>query len=46
MSVADTRFSDLINRFIGDLENPNEDVRRRATDELYELLIAQYSDVS
>jgi hypothetical protein len=45
MSTADTRFSALLDQFTGDLQNPNEDVRRRATDELYERIIGQYADV-
>ena len=46
MSIADTRFSALLEQFTGDLQSPHEDVRRRATDQLYEAIIAQYADVS
>jgi hypothetical protein len=46
MSTADTRFSALLEQFTGDLQSTNEDVRRRAVDELYALIIAQYADVS
>ena len=46
MSVTDTRLSDLIDIYIDRLESPQEDVRRRATDDFYELIISQYSDVS
>lgn len=46
MSTTDTRFSVLLEQFTGDLQSPNEDTRRRATDELYERIIAQYADVS
>jgi hypothetical protein len=46
MSTADTRFSALLDPFTGDLQSPNEDVRRRAADELYERIIGQYADVS
>jgi len=46
MSTADTRFPALLEQFTGDLQSPYEDIRRRATDELYERIIAQYADVS
>jgi hypothetical protein len=46
MSTADTRFSALLEQFTGDLQNTNEDIRRRAVDELYAHIIAQYADVS
>ena len=46
MSVADTQLFELIETYIGRLENSQDDVRRRATDEFYESIIAQYADVS
>jgi hypothetical protein len=46
MSVGDTRLPALLEQFTGDLQSPIEDTRRRATDELYERIIAQYADVS
>ena len=46
MSTTDTRFSALIEQFTGSLQSPDEDVRRKATDDLYERIIAQYADVS
>jgi len=46
MSTADTRFSALLEQFTGDLQNTNEDIRRRAVDELYAHIIAQYADVN
>ena len=46
MSTLDTRLPDLLEKFSGDLQSPNEEIRRRATDELYERIIAQYPDVS
>ena len=46
MSTADTRFPALLEQFTGDLQSPIEDVRRRATDELYERITTQYPDVS
>jgi len=46
MSVGDTRLPALLEQFTADLQSPNEDTRRRATDELYERIIAQYADVS
>jgi len=46
MSTIDTRLSVLLEQFIGDLQSPYEDIRRRATDELYERIIVQYADVS
>jgi len=46
MSVGDTRLPALLEQFTVELQSPNEDVRRRATDELYERIIAQYPDVS
>ncbi|CAF4450596.1 unnamed protein product, partial [Rotaria socialis] len=44
MSTADTRLPVLLEQFTGDLQSPNEDTRRRATDELYERILAQYVD--
>ncbi|CAF0732022.1 unnamed protein product [Adineta steineri] len=44
MSVTDTRFPALLEQFAVDLQSPNEDTRRRATDELYERIISQYAD--
>ncbi|CAF4657655.1 unnamed protein product [Rotaria sp. Silwood1] len=44
MSTVDTRFPALLEQFAGDLQSPNEDTRRRATDELYERIVAQYAD--
>jgi hypothetical protein len=46
MSTADTRFSALLEQFTGDLHSTNEDIRRRAVDEFYSLIIAQYADVN
>ena len=46
MSTGDTRLSALLEQFTDSLQSPNEDIRRRATDELYERIIAQYADVS
>jgi hypothetical protein len=46
MSTADTQLSALLEQFTGDLHSTNEDIRRRAVDELYALIIAQYADVS
>lgn len=46
MSATDTRFSVLLEQFTGDLQSPNDETRRRATDELYERIISQYADVS
>ena len=46
MSIPDTRLSALLDQFTNDLQSPNEDIRRRATDDLYERIIAQYADVS
>ncbi len=46
MSTTDTRFPALLDQFTGDLQSPNEEIRRRATDELYECILAQYADVS
>jgi molybdopterin converting factor small subunit len=46
MSTPDTRFPALLEQFTGDLQSPIEDVRRRATDDLYDRIIAQYADVS
>ena len=46
MPTPDTRFPTLLEQFTGDLQNANEDIRRRAVDELYALIIAQYADVS
>jgi hypothetical protein len=46
MSTTDTRVTALLEQFAGDLQSSNEDIRRRATDELYERIIAQYADVS
>lgn len=46
MPTTDTRFSALLEQFTGDLQSPNEDIRRKAVDELYGLIIAQYADVS
>ena len=46
MSVQDSRCLALIEQYIGNLQSPYEDVRRRATDELYERIVAQYADVS
>ncbi|UJR25716.1 hypothetical protein I4U23_007067 [Adineta vaga] len=44
MSITDTRFSVLLEQFVEGLQSSNEDIRRRATDELYERIIAQYAD--
>ena len=46
MPPTDTRFSTLLDQFTGDLQSPNDDVRRKAVDELYASIIAQYVDVS
>jgi hypothetical protein len=46
MSTTDTRFPVLLEQFTGDLQSPHDDIRRRATDELYERIIVQYADVS
>ena len=46
MPTTDTRFSALLEQFTSDLQSPNEDTRRKAVDELYALIIAQYADVS
>ncbi|UJR07918.1 hypothetical protein I4U23_012201 [Adineta vaga] len=45
MCVSDTRFSTLLEQFIDDLQSSNEDIRRQATNDLYERIIAQYIDV-
>ncbi|CAF1149527.1 unnamed protein product, partial [Adineta ricciae] len=44
MSVADNRFSTFLDHYVEGLQSSNEETRRRATDELYESIIAQYAD--
>jgi hypothetical protein len=46
MSTQNSRFQPIWDPFVDNLQNTNEDVRRRATDELYERIIVQYADVS
>ena len=46
MSVADNRLVEFIDAYIDKLESPHENIRRRATDELYESIVAHYADVS
>lgn len=46
MSTVDNRFTALLEQFTGDLQSANEETRRRATDELYARIFAQYADVS
>jgi hypothetical protein len=46
MSTTDLRFSVLLEQFTGVLHSTNEDIRRRAVDELYTLILDQYADVN